>query len=194
MVKPSPVFGFVIGPSGVGKDFGVGRIFVDFFGAEIFVSGDWCRDHAREFANRGVLIEDKDIVSAAEEHYLKKDRPLRFIFDCPRTVNQAQMMIRKFNDWRPGAKIVTTHIHAKPQTCIDRIKHRAEQRGRDDDACDEVISRRIGTYFNRGGIRDSVVPYLQEHTNYHLVDGDEDLEQFVRPHVRSVIAPALFGC
>jgi len=184
-------FGFIAGPSGIGKGYGVGDVFTEYFGARIFVTGEWCREHYMSHASSGNLAPDDALIEAIEADY-RIHKPHRFLIDAPRTLNQVRTLIGVFNKWDKNATIVTAHITANNEVCRDRIRHRAIVQMRTDDAKDSIINGRLNVYFGKGGIREKVIPFLKEKTVYRFIDGHLSLE-LVRDEVRDVIGPALFG-
>lgn len=183
-------FGFIAGPSGVGKGFGVGEVLHEYFGARIFVTGEWCREHENGHAVGGTLAPDDRLIEAIAQDY-EQHQPMKFLIDAPRTLAQAQRLMGLFRKWDPDAAIVTAHITADRHSCKTRIHHRATQQGRLDDAKPEIIKRRLDVYFEEGGISKTVIPYLQEYTRYERIDGSLTLE-IIRQMVREQHGPALF--
>lgn len=189
--KKKVTYGFIVGPSGIGKGFGVGQPLTEYFGADIFVTGDWCRLNRREFTLAGALAPDDLIAQATEEKYIHLGSPDRFLVDCPRNIGQAKRYIAMFNRWNPEAELSTFHITARKSVCVERIKHRANLQKRQDDARDDLIEKRLEFYFGKGGVRDTVIPYLKEKTKYRYIDGHMPLED-IRRFVREEHGPAIF--
>jgi len=185
------IFGVIVGPSGIGKRYGVGQILIEYFGAHVFVTGDWCREHQKEFTLAGTLAPDDRIVQATEEDYIKQGSPRRFLVDCPRNLAQAESFIRMFRRWDPEAQLVTYHISAKRSVCEESIRHRALLHRRLDDARPDVIDNRLAFYFGPEGIRETVVPHLKKVTNYRFINGHHPLED-IRHVVREEHGPAVF--
>lgn len=183
-------FGFIAGPSGIGKGYGVGRVITDAHKVKIFVTGDWCRENAEKHANSGVLVNDDLIYSAIEEDF-KNNTDVHYFVDAPRSNAQVHKLIEMFRAVDPNAEIHTIHIHGDKKTCEDRLKDRATRHGRNDDAEAHVIEKRLGNYYRDGGIHDTVIPILKEHTTYHHIDGDQDME-VIRGVVGNEIAPKIF--
>jgi adenylate kinase family enzyme len=188
----SRYFGFIAGPSGVGKHYGVGQPLQEYYGARIFVTGDWCRDHQNGHAKEGSLAPDEPLIEAIVQDYEQHHQPEKFLIDAPRNITQVLRLIGLFKQWDPEAKIVTAHITAERHFCETRIRHRAKQQGRLDDAKDDVVNRRLDVYFKQGGISETVIPVLKQHTQYELIDGNSTLET-IREMVREQHGPALFN-
>jgi len=184
-------FGFVAGPSGVGKGFGLGQVLNEYFGARIFVTGDWCRDHENGHAEGGTLAPDERLIEAIAQDY-NHHQPMKFLVDAPRTLVQVQRLIGLFRKWDKEAVIITAHITADRHSCEARIRHRATQQGRSDDAEPHIIKRRLDVYFEKGGISQTVIPFLKSNTRYVPIDGNMSLE-LIRKKVRDQHGPALFG-
>lgn len=190
-MKSKKKFGFIAGPSGIGKDYGVGRVLKEYYGVKVFVTGDWCRDNAAELANNGILAPD-DIIHRAVLADFVQHQDWHYLVDAPRSIEQVNNFIRMFQDVDANAEIHCFHICGTRKSCEDRLVHRAIQQNRLDDALPEVIERRLSTYFKKGGIRDGVIPHLKEKTHYHHIDGNIDLE-VVRQMIRVKYGPEVFG-
>ncbi|MEI7513444.1 MAG: nucleoside monophosphate kinase [bacterium] len=182
-------FGFIAGPSGIGKGYGVGRVMKDAHDVRVFVTGDWCRENAESLANSGILVDDDVIFQAIVDDFNNSEG--HYFIDAPRSIDQADRFISMFLEKDPEAEIHTIHIHGKKETCEDRLKDRATREGRNDDAEADVIERRLGNYYKDGGIHDTVIPVLKDRTKYHHINGDEDLE-LVRAMVGQEICPKIF--
>ena len=183
-------FGFIAGPSGIGKGYGVGRVISGTHPVRVFVTGDWCRENAEKHANSGVLVNDDLIFQAIVDDF-NDSNDTHYFIDAPRTPAQAEKFITMFQERNPEAEIHTIHIHGKKETCEERLRDRATREGRNDDSETEVIDRRLGNYYKDGGIHDTVIPVLREKTIFHPIDGDDDLE-VVRAYVGQEIAPKIF--
>jgi adenylate kinase family enzyme len=183
-------FGFIAGPSGIGKGYGVGRVITNTNNAKIFVTGDWCRNNAEKHANSGVLVNDDLIFNAIVDDF-KGSNGVHYFIDTPRTDVQAEKFIEMFKEKDPEAEIHTIHIHGDKKTCEERLRDRASRHGRNDDAECGVIEKRLSHYYREGGIHDTVIPVLKERTVYHLINGDEDME-IIRNIVGQEIAPKIF--
>lgn len=189
------VFGCICGPSGIGKGYGVGEVVHEYFGARIFVTGEWCRDHAKDHACNGSLAPDQPLLTAIREDY-DFHRSERYLIDAPRSVGQMKLMMDMFMEWDSAALIVSLHITADRHLCEGRIRHRAINQHRNDDAKPEVIKKRLDVYFGNPesgtpGISTELIPYLREFTKYEQIDGNQSLE-IIRHQVREVHGPALF--
>ena len=184
-------FGFIVGPSGVGKGYGVGSVLGEHHGTKVFVTGDWCRLHAQELSDRGVNVSDDIIHGACIDSFERWGGELDFFLDAPRSVVQVEGFIQMYKKKNPDAEIHTIHIEASKENCEARLKDRAVRQRRKDDAKKSVILRRLDGYFKEGGIRDTVVPLLRKRTHYHFVDGNLDLES-IRRDVLNQICPKIF--
>lgn len=208
------MYGLIIGPSGVGKGYGVSGVLKEHAPVETFVTGDFCRDQAVKQASSGILVNDDVIQKAAIAAYAEHLRSAKhnagfcFLIDAPRTIEQAQF----FYEWfiESGAKpdsIITLHIDAQPDVCRQRIIDRATRQGRADDKNPSVIRRRLGVYFGQetpdstdesynyvgsGGVRHTIAPWLEANTRYHKIDGNLPLED-IRDSVRLCVLPSIFS-
>lgn len=175
--------GLIIGPSGVGKGYGLGSILTEYHGAPVFVSGDWCRQQHAAVAQKGVLVDDNGILRANEQHYNALGCPDRYFFDCPRSLDQAKQLLAWFGQIGTD-QVVVFHMHAERHVCEQRIIDRATRQGRADDADLTVIQRRLSVYYSPGGLLHTVVPFLKDSCNhFELIDANPDLEHVVRPLV-----------
>jgi adenylate kinase family enzyme len=174
--------GLILGASGVGKGYGLGQPLQEYCGGEFFVSGDWCRTHQAEQAASGVLVTDESILTACQEHFEKIGCPDLFFFDCPRTVLQVKSLLGWFQSIGTD-EVVAFHMRADWSVCEERIRDRAKRQGRLDDASSDAIKRRLNTYFGKGGILDTVIPFVTDNCNEIIeIDANPDLE-VVRSHV-----------
>jgi len=185
-------FVLIIGPSGIGKGYGVGSVLIEYFGLVVFVSGDWCRAYCKAHADTGALADDDLIIDAITEAFESEGKPMCFAVDAPRSLAQAQKLIALFKKWDADCEIHTIHITALKKIAVERLVHRAGIHGREDDKKKKVISVRLKHYYGRNGIRTVVAPFLKRSTTYHPVDGSLDLE-IIREFVRFKTGPAIFG-
>lgn len=185
------IYGFIAGPSGVGKDYGVGRVLSEYYGVHTFITGDWCREHEAELANDGHLAADEVIQRAVFADF-SKHKDWHYLIDAPRSTSQVCVFLEMFHRANAQAEIHTFHLDGLWESCEARLVDRATRQNRLDDAKPEVIERRLGNYFKEGGIRDTVIPLLKKMTVYHHIDGNTDLEQ-VRKEVRTCLGSEVFG-
>jgi adenylate kinase family enzyme len=192
-VRKPKQYGITLGPSGVGKWYGLGSILKEYHGVHSFVSGDWSRDNAADLARRGILVDDAVIVGAGKDSFESHGRPDRFQFDCPRSIEQVERLI-EFYKSLGDFELVFWHVHAPREVCEARIIERAIRQGREDDADPVAIERRLKVYFKEAeGLRDNVVPYIADECDVHIsVDATEDLETLVRPYVITQLAPLIY--
>ena len=89
---------------------------------------------------RGDLIPDEKIFPLIE---WEAQGPRDILFDgFPRNVAQAEWMLSYFN-----ANITALYLHIPESVMIERIHNRlAQGSGRADDARDEIVRRRLGTF------------------------------------------------
>lgn len=177
------------GPSGVGKDYCVNSQMIEYLGAAGFVSGDWCRDNAPSFADKGALVKDNLILEAAEARFHEvKMKHAYFFFDCPRSGEQVRKLCKFYKS--VGVKhILALHMTAPREICRARIVYRAINQQRTDDQHPDSVEKRLVTYFNPGGTRDTVWPLLIESVDDNrVIDASADLES-VRKYVRTVVIP-----
>jgi adenylate kinase family enzyme len=183
-----------VGPSGVGKGYGLGDCLAEYHGLLIFVSGDWCRKHEKEHANKGIRVDNRRIVDAGIECFESRGRPDRFGFDCPRDVVQIQMLREYFDRAYGDYELLFWHMHAKKDICEQRIHDRAIRQGRLDDADPVAIARRVKTYFDaETGLCKTLVPYVADECDGHIdLDANGNLETEVRPRVITELAPMFY--
>jgi len=183
-------YGFIAGPSGIGKGYAVGSVIQEYRGARVFVTGDWCRENAERNASSGVLVDDLLIFHAIENDF-SREYFRHYFIDAPRSVLQVKQIIDMYRSRIPEVEIHTIHIEGSHGCCHSRLADRARRQSRNDDLDHSIIQRRLDAYFRKGGIQDSVVPILREQTNYHIINGDDDLES-IRNIVREELCPRIF--
>ena len=183
-------FGFIAGASGIGKGYGVGSILNEFCGARTFVTGDWCREFMTSDANSGNLAPDDMIFNAILEDF-QKHCQWHYFVDAPRSIKQVDMIMNMFAQKDRLAQVHTIYVEGSWESCEKRLKDRANRQHRFDDAEPEVIHRRLNTFFCEGGIRDTVIPYLEERTRIHHIDGNQDLEK-IRERTHYRLCPLIF--
>lgn len=205
--------GIIIGPSGVGKGYGLGQVLEEYFNTKIFVTGDWCRRHRAHMADKAALIPDDEITAAAfgefDEVRLERggSHDFSYFIDAPRTLPQVKDIMQRFQALNSGDDVVCLHIHARPEKCIERMIERLQRHGRVDDAKWETIRTRLGIYFGEeapdfsqdnprylptGGILNEVVPWVSKNLRYFPIDANGCLEE-LRGEVRWKIAPQIFS-
>lgn len=183
------VAGYIVGPSGVGKHWGVGDPLHQFGGVKIAVTGDYCRSKHATCAGTGRLVSNSRI-----QRYIRREafrcRRGAFLVDCPRSVKQVEETNAFFRSIGVS-QIIVLHIHADWQVCENRIKHRAEIVGRPDDADPEVINRRLSVYFDRvRGLKQTLIPYLADCSDTTVIPIDANTElEIVRRHVQDEVVP-----
>lgn len=183
--------GFIAGPSGIGKGYGVGDVLDEYHGTKRFITGDWCRENASQFSNGGTLAPDEIIFRAVEKDF-RSSTEVHYFIDAPRSVGQVNLFMQMFLDHCPAAEIHTIHIDGDRRICEQRLIERAKRQGRLDDANPEVIKRRLDAYYHRGGIGETVVPFVQNRTNYIRINGNYGMEQ-IRGHVLTHVCPRIFS-
>jgi adenylate kinase family enzyme len=202
----SPVCGLILGASGSGKGFCVGSIFNEYHGVHVFVTGDWCREHAAEHASHGVLVDDDLINRTVETHFKSHADPF-YVIDAPRSVPQATFFLEMFRRRYPEGRIVVFHVQTSHDQSFALIRHRAERQGREDDAKPEAVEKRLSTYFKKGGVLHTVIPFLKDRVDHFvpithngfndpLNATDEVIDSCVeatRLHVKDHIAPRYFS-
>lgn len=191
MVKQKRKFGLIAGASGIGKGYGVGQVLEEYYGAKVFVTGDWCREHTSELADKGTLTSDDLILSAVQDHFHRHDEWHYFV-DAPRSSGQIDSLIRMFTEKDPDAEIYTLHLNGSRKLCEALLRDRALRKNRSDDAKPEVIRRRLDGWFSSGGISDQIIPILKLRTQYKKIQGHVNIE-IVRKHVHEKLCPDVFG-
>lgn len=184
-------FFFLIGPSGIGKDYGVGSILAEYHGVTRFVTGDWCRENAQKFSDNGHLAPDDIIFDAVKSDFESQDAH-DYLIDAPRSVGQVDRFMRMYSECDPDAAVYTIHIDGDRSVCEGRLSERAIRQGRLDDAKPEVIEARLDNWYRVDGIRDNVVPYVQERTKYIRINGNFNME-LIRAHVINEVCPRIFS-
>jgi adenylate kinase family enzyme len=203
----------IVGPSGIGKGYGVGRVMEEFHATEGFVTGDWCRDNAPELAKKGVLVDDECLIQAAESRFeillSQHSDGVRLYIDMPRSIEQVHEYIRIFRQLGYRGDVNTLLLNVPDvKTSIDRLLERAMRQSRQDDRCPITINRRVSTWYgtplkqvtageidysgvldrNEDGLAHTLVPFLRDNTNLYELDPTclEELRSYVRyelPHI-----------
>ncbi len=191
---PPHSVGFIAGPSGIGKGYGVGQVLSEYFGVKVFVTGDHCRTYMIEHSGNGHLVND-ELIYKWVEHDFKLNHDHHYLIDAPRSIPQAEHFIKMFRSFNPLCQIVTIHICGEREKCEHLIADRALRQERPDDACPEAINRRLNTYFGdrkgQKGLLHTLIPYLKFHTVYHPIDGNKPIED-TRIFVREILGPYLY--
>ena len=184
-------FGLIAGASGIGKGYGIGQVLEEYYGAKVFVTGDWCREHTSELADRGTLASDNLILSAVQDHFHRHDEWHYFV-DAPRSAGQIDSLISMFTDKDPDAEIYSFHLKGSRKLCKALLKDRALRKNRIDDARPEVIKKRLDGWFSKNGIASQIIPTLKARTRYEVIQGHVNIE-IVRKHVHEKLCPRVFG-
>ena len=175
----------------------------------IFTTGDWCREHQADLASAGGLDAVRLVIKAGQTLYHESDeergeQPLAYIYDAVRGLDEAKELIQfALNQGIAKEEIYTIHLHASPKTSRERIANRLKVKWRKDDADPKTVRKRLQVYFGeetpestdqnydyigKGGVLNDVAPYLKAHTNYHKLDGGQNLED-IRSSVRLCLLP-----
>lgn len=129
---------------------------------------------AKSLIDDGKLVPDHVVEGMIENKFATVKDADGFLLDgFPRTIAQAETldkMLKKNNEEVTG--VVSIMI---PDAIVkERIKHRANIEGRQDDACDETINTRIKTYHTQ---TEPLIKYYTESGKYHEANGTGTIEE-----------------
>lgn len=180
----------LLGPPGSGKGT-QGKALADHFGVPHLSTGDLLREEAavgtalgRRLAgviDRGELVADElivDVVAAA----LREQGSDGYLLDgLPRTIAQAEIIER---DGSPvPAPDVAVHVAVDDDVVRRRLRRRAAEQGRTDDADDAVIDRRMQVYTDE---TEPLVDHYRRRGVLVTVDGDRPVDDVTSAIVAAV--------
>jgi adenylate kinase len=185
-----PVHIVLLGPPGSGKGT-QGKVLADHFGVPHLSTGDLLRAEVtagtalgRRLAgviDRGELVADELIVDvvAAALHDRGSDGYL--LDGLPRTVAQAEIIER---DGSPlPAPDLAVHLAIDEGVVRQRLRRRAAEQGRADDADDDVIDRRMQVYSEE---TEPLVDHYRRRGALVTVEGDRPVDDVTTAIVAAV--------
>ncbi|MEO0423062.1 MAG: adenylate kinase [Pseudomonadota bacterium] len=174
----------IFGPPGAGKGTQAARI-KERLGIVHVSTGDMFRDHlkrdtslgqqVKEIMAKGALVPDEITDQMVRDRLGQEDASGGVLLDgYPRNVGQAKVLSALCEEW--GRSIAGVVVIEVPEDELKaRLKSRAEQQGRADDADPEVIANRIQTYHDQSA---PCVAYFGEvGLAVHTIDGVGELDE-----------------
>ncbi|NQY67262.1 MAG: adenylate kinase [Flavobacteriales bacterium] len=172
----------LFGPPGAGK--GTQSIkLIEKYGLVHLSTGDIFRANikggtelgnlAKSYTDKGQLVPDDVTIKMLESEVNKHDNPKGFIFDgFPRTTDQA-VALDEFLSGRDSHISGLVGLVVPDDELRVRLKKRAEDSGRKDDADPEVINNRITIYKSE---TEPVIGHYETLNKYSSVDGVGEIE------------------
>jgi adenylate kinase len=128
---------------------------------------------AKSYTDKGQLVPDDVTIKMLESEVDKYEDPKGFIFDgFPRTTAQT-IALDEFLKGRGTEVVGLLGLVVPDDELRDRLKKRAEDSGRKDDADPDVINNRIEVYKNE---TEPVIGHYEELNKYYSVNGVGDIE------------------
>lgn len=139
----------MLGPPGSGKGT-LSKELKSKYGFQHISTGDVVRksedQELKDLIAKGDLVPDDLMVKILRRELKKLDLEKGIIFDgFPRTIKQARRLDRMLGKLGVGLNHVIL-LQLDEETAKERIKRRAEEEGRKDDADDEAVNKRFEEY------------------------------------------------
>ena len=148
----------MIGPPGAGKGTQA-KLIAQHFGWVHLSTGDLFRQHlrnqtelgklAQQYMDKGLLVPDKVVIDMVKEFLSQNKDTKGIIFDgFPRTIDQAKALDEILKELNQQVNLVI-FIDVPEEEIIKRIKKRALEEGRTDDADETIIKKRLEEYMTK---------------------------------------------
>ncbi len=129
---------------------------------------------AHELIEKGCLVPDEVVEGMIESEFNTVKGVDGFLLDgYPRTISQAETLEKMLAKKGEGVTGVVS-IMIPDEMIFERIRHRAQIEGREDDASDEVIANRIATYHEK---TEPLVKFYKDKGSYREVNGVGTIEE-----------------
>jgi adenylate kinase len=172
----------LLAPPGAGKGT-QGKLLSEHYGIPHIATGDLLRDHVergtevgrevKSQLDRGELVSDELILRMVQDALEGGNAPTGYILDgFPRTVQQAVEGHRAAEPLGLAAQ-AAVFLAADEAELIRRLRHRAEEEGRNDDT-EDVIRQRLQTYQNETA---PVIDHYRDRGMLIEVDGMQPIEK-----------------
>jgi len=144
----------MMGPPGCGKGT-QSKILAEKFGFEHISTGDILREAvkngtsygklAKEYMDRGLLVPDPILVQIIKEKLDGVNKPV-ILDGYPRTLPQAEALSKITGE---EYEVVAIWVEVPYHELLNRIRKRAGEEGRSDDASESVIKQRLAEFENK---------------------------------------------
>ena len=173
----------LFGPPGAGKGTQAARL-VEKYGLVHLSTGDIFRSNikgetelgklAKSYIDKGELVPDEVTIQMLEDQLDKHPDAHGFIFDgFPRTTAQAEALDEMLT--RKGDRVDhMLALEVEEEELRNRLKQRAKESGRSDDADPEVIQNRIDVYRQETA---PVADYYRQQDKYRAINGIGSIEE-----------------
>ena len=138
---------------------------------------------AKSYIDKGQLVPDEVTINMLKSEVNKHESPKGFIFDgFPRTTPQAEALDLLLAD--KGAKIAGMIALEVPEEELkERLRKRAIDSGRTDDANPEIIANRISVYNNETA---PVKVFYSEQNKFHNIIGLGGIEEITKYIIKTI--------
>ena len=136
-------------------------------------SGTELGETVKSYIDVGKLVPHEIIMNVVEEAISKRSPDQKIIFDgIPRDIDQ----MRDFNSVmeKLGRSFCCIHITLSEEEAVQRILKRAEKEGRADDASEETIRKRMGTFLEKTML---VIKEYENQNKVYDVDGQGTIDE-----------------
>ncbi len=138
---------------------------------------------AKDLIDKGCLVPDDVVEGMIESEFNSVREVAGFLLDgYPRTIEQARSLDRLLAKKNESLTSVVS-IMIPDEMIFDRIRHRAQIEGREDDASDEIIANRISTYHQK---TEPLVNFYKDAGKYREVDGSGTIDE-VRDNIFRIL-------
>lgn len=172
----------IFGIQGSGKGTQAKKIAAEF-GFDIFEAGGELRkiaasgtelgEKVKSFIDVGKLVPHEIIMDVVREAVAKRPQDQKILFDgIPRDENQQRDFDQVMEE--AGREFKCLHITLDLEEAVQRILKRAETEGRADDASEETVRSRMGTFQNKTL---PVIQKYEEQGKVTKVDGKGTIEE-----------------